>query len=238
MSTQDFGLTIKQEDLDREFLTGPGEDIVRKTILQMQKVPQFVKLFGTWDPAKPDISRWADYQRFDWSIRMLPAINVFFSQNEEKQSENSYLPGNVSFQVYWPPNQRRSDLQRVQAAFKGIMENLFASAYVGDMLDELYYIQRDNKVYGLNEYGKNLTWPPNVEGIVESELVPVTIVEAKYRIDLRSWYRALEFMNRTKDEPFKETLADLTRIEGEYDGNIDDGTTEVAVPDGINVQNP
>jgi hypothetical protein len=126
-------------------------------------------------------------------------------------------------------------------AFKGALQNFFASQYVTDMLDELYYIQRPVKVYGLNEYGKTMNWTPNTQAIVENEVVPVTIMDANYRIDLRAWYRALEYMGRTKQNPFAVTLDPLTVIGGPtsaYDGNDDAGVTQVTIPDEITVTNP
>ncbi len=127
------------------------------------------------------------------------------------------------------------------AAYKAALQNFFESDLCFKMLDELYWIQRPEKVAGLNALGREMNWSPNVEGLVESELVPVTLVGVRYRIDLRAWYRALEFQNRTKAEPFKETLADLTVIGGAssgYEGVKDDDTVEVTVPDEIPVTNP
>jgi len=236
------GQQIKKETIDGLFLSSPGEDIVPKTLLQLSSIPAFVTLFGPYisDPNGNKTSnqqRWADYQRMDWSIRQLPAINVFEAASENKDSDQAFLRGSVQIQVFWPPNMRREDLARVPAAFKGVIQNFFSSDYVGQMLDELYYIHRPMKVYGLNEYGKTLTWSPNVEGIVEDELVPVTILDVQYRIDLRSWYRALEFMGRTKGNPFATTLKPLTNIGGEYDGKDLDGNTEIVVVDDIAVSN-
>lgn len=248
-----FGGVVKQQQLDDLFLTTPGEDLVTKTILQLTKVQgnkdkngkptfPFQLLFGPYSTTNQ--ARWADYQRFDWSTRMLPAINIFEGQAVEKQSDNAYQTGNISFQVYWPGSARRSDLMRLQNAFSGVLTNFFASDYVKDMLDEIYFVQRDAKVSGLNEYGKMITWTPNTEGVTEEgELVPVTIVDVKYRIDLRSWYRALEFQNRTKEEPFQNTLDDLSVIGGEYDGvvkekDVVDADTIVKVEDEFEVSNP
>jgi len=237
---------IKQKTIDDIFLSSPGEDLVPKLLLQLSRVPQFVKLFGAYKVdaegnKNSDQMRWADYQRGDWSMRQLPAINVFESQAENKTSDNAWLTGTISIHVYWPPNFRRSDLSRVPAAFKGVLENFFASQSTYDMLDELYWIQRDMKVYGLNELGKELTWTTNVEGIVESEMVPVTMVDVRYRIDLRAWYRALEFMDRTKAQPFDETLKDLVGMDAGIKGvTQDDGTTTVDVTVGskMDVTNP
>jgi hypothetical protein len=63
-----------------------------------------------------------------------------------------------------------------------------------------------------------------------------------YRIDLRAWNRALEFMGRTKEEPFDITLEDLKIIGGlnsvgldsVYQGTDNDGV-QIEIPDEIKV---
>lgn len=233
-----------KEFIDERFLSSPGEDLVNKLMFQMNKIKGFKELFGEFKSKEQqkstDQQRWADYNRQDWSIRQLPAINIFESQSETKQAENGYITGNISIQVFWPANFRRSDLSRVPSAYKGAMLGFFSSDFCKDMLDELYYNQRPEKVYGLNELGKNLTWSPNVEGLVESELVPVTILEVQYRIDLRAWYRALEYMGRTKENPFAVTLDDLVGIDGVFQGIINNNPEPVLaeVEVEIEVTNP
>lgn len=245
---------IKQAYLDQLFLSGPSEYLVAMTLIQLaavtgpdpKKPGPFVSLFGPYKIptglASDEQQRWADYERMDWSIRQLPAINVFEAATAEaKDSDQAFLRGNIQFQVFWPPNFRRPDSRRVEVAFKGALQNFFASQYVTAMLDELYYVQRPVKVYGLNEYGKTMNWTPNTQAIVENEVVPVTIMDANYRIDLRSWYRALEYMGRTKENPFAVTLAPLTVVGGiksGYDGVDDTGATQVVIPDEIAVNNP
>ena len=250
-----YGQQIKQTTIDSYFLTGPGEDLIPKTLTQLSSVPGFVALFGPYTFQK-DQQRWADYERFDWSIPQLPAINIFESAGENKDSDQAFLRGTVSIQVYWPPNFRRGDSRRVEAAFKGTLENFFNSQYVSQMLDELYFITRPMKVYGLNEYGKTLTWLPNNEGIIDNQAVPVTVMNVNYRIDLRAWGRALEYMNRTKAQPFQDTLYDLLVIGGvnpsftqaadnpfnpfssAFLGKDNEGKTWASVPDEIHVSNP
>lgn len=231
------GQNVKQADLDKALLTGPGEDIVEKLLMQMASVKGFTDLFGKYTPGS-DQQRWANYQRMDWSFRQLPAINVFSGASEDKQSDNAFLNGTINIQVYWPAKLRRQDLTNVPIAFKGAIENFFSSDYCKDMLDELYYIQRPSKVYGLNKLGNELTWSPNTEGFIESEMVPVTIIDVRYRIDLRAWYRALEFQDRTKEEPFSKTLSNLAEIFGEYDGVDKESVVRVVVEDHITVSNP
>jgi hypothetical protein len=83
------------------------------------------------------------------------------------------------------------------------------------------------------------SFSPNVEGLVESEMVPVTLLSVRYKIDLRAWYRALEFQGRTKDNPFVSNLSDLVLIAGEYDGVVQNAQDiKVTIPVEITVENP
>lgn len=244
-----FGQVVKEPDIIKNFLTGPGEFIVAQTLLQMSSVPPFLKLFGPYTPkvdadgnkvGAKDSQRWSDYSKYDWTMRQLPAISIYEGEVENKVSKNAWLNGSIMFQIFWPASQRRSDWSRVQTAFKGAMQNFFESHWITDMLDELFKIQRPMKVPGLNEYGKELVWTPNVEGIIENEAVPVTLITARYRIDLRAWYRAMEFDDRTVESPFERTLADLTEVKGEYDGvtQPDGSDVQIALPIDTPIQNP
>jgi hypothetical protein len=244
-----FGQHIKEHTIDKLFLTGPGENLIPATLMQLSSVPGFIKLFGPYTYIiKDDQQRWADYERFDWSIRQLPTINVFEASAETKDSDQAFLKGMVNIQVFWPPNFRRGDSRRVESAFKGTLENFFNSMYVSQMLDEIYFISRPMKVFGLNEYGKTMTWTPNTMGIIDNEAVPVTSVSVNYRIDLRAWNRALVYMNRTKAQPFEDTLYDLLVIggvdlsfnqaadndyESSYQGIDNKGKVWVNIPDEI-----
>jgi hypothetical protein len=215
---------LDQTSLTKSFLSAPGDDLVDKLIGQLQKIPQMVQLFG---PAEG--GSWANYNRFDWSARQLPAINILEAQSESKSSDHGYLTGTVQIQVYWPSEFRRADLARVPNLFKGILENFFSSKYVSAMLDELYCKVRPEKVFGLNEFGKTLTWSPNVEGITDGDLTPMTILDVQYRIDLRAWERALEYLGRTEDDPFTATLPDLSDLVGRLDGVDDNDGKNVIV---------
>lgn len=249
MSNAAIPKQIHQNTIDTALLTGPGEDLVPKLLVQLAAVPGFTELFGPYKPiqpgknTQPQNQRWADYDRWDWSLRQLPTINVYEAETEDKDSDQAFLRGTVNLQVFWPPNLRRSDFARVPSAFKGALQNFFSSDYVKAMLDELYWIQRPVKVWGLNELGKVMNWSPNVEGVIENEMVPVTLVSVRYRIDLRAWNRALVFMDRTKAQPFAETLSDLTVIGGEdsaYEGVTDpkERDVEISILEEIIVSNP
>lgn len=252
-----LGQQIQESDITKAFLTGPGQYLVKQTLLQLSGVElangtkPFCTVFGPYavkatkgakgsDAPIDQQQRWADYPRMDWSIRQLPAISIFEEAPEDKSSDNAWLNGSISMQIVWPPSFRRSDLSRVPAAFKGAIQNFFASQYVADMLDEHASIERPMKVPGLNEFGKVMSWQPNVEGIVEGQMVPVTILSIKYRIDLRSWYRFLEFDARTKGDPFERTLSDLVEIFGEYDGVLNNDASQIknVLTDQITVSSP
>src|SRR4051812_4137331 len=94
-----FGQTIKQNTLDGFFLTGPGEQIVANTLLQMSSIQNdttaaFIELFGPYKSGTQQ-QRWADYSRFDWSIRQLPVINIYEAEPQEKTSSNAWVLGTV-----------------------------------------------------------------------------------------------------------------------------------------------
>lgn len=232
-----LGSTIKELTITNEFLTGPGQDIVPNTLFQMTQAQNdtckpFLDLFGPFTPDSNQ-QRWADYPRMDWSIRQLPVINVYQAESQEKEAPNGYLNGAVNIMTVWAPNQRRSDLSRVQTAYQGAIHNFFESDLVVQMIDEFYAHVRPGKVNGLNEFGKSISWSPNIEGLVEDNIVPVTLITVKYRVDLRAWYRSLEFQNRTKAKPFQHTLAGLSDIGGVYAGVNDSGQVLMTIPDNI-----
>lgn len=237
-------MDVKQDFIDGQFGgKNVGEILVEKLLSQMAKVKGFIALFGPYTPGS-ELQRWADYQRFDWSVRMLPAISVYESQEESKESDQAFQRGTITLQTVWPPNMRRSDSRRVEVAYKGALEGFFSSALVDAMLDELYYIERPEKVPGLNELGRTLTWTPNTEGLIGDELCPITVLNVQYKIDLRSWYRWLEYKGRSKDEPFDQALFDLVEIGGmnnnisAYTGVDDQGVEQVEIPEKIPVHNP
>lgn len=235
---------ITKKAMDAVFLSSPGDDLINKMFYQMTKIDGFKQLFGEFKNTagfkNTDKQRWADYQRMDWSTRELPAINSFNVQNESKEAENGFLSGTIQIQVFWPANFRRSDLTQIPISFKGSLISFFSSKLCSDMLDELYHVKRIEKVFGLNEFGKSLVWSPLVEGLVADELVPVTILEVPYKIDLRAWKRALEYMGRTNENPFAVTLKDLTGFDSVYQGIHNDKADpiDVDIKQEIKLTNP
>lgn len=216
------GIQLRISDLEQDFPHTPGQLLVKRLLEQMAKQPQFKKLFGKYVSQSAENQRWASYPRFDWSLRELPGICVYEKETEEKTSRNGWLIGKLGIQVFWPAAFRRAELSRIPNIFKGALQSFFESDLCDVLLDPHFGLNDTTKVPGLNEFGKEISWTPNVEGIVEGEAVPVMIVDIKYRIDLRAWHRFLEYHNITIEKPFEGTLDDLKVIGGEYDGVTDD----------------
>jgi hypothetical protein len=191
-----------REKITDTFLPGPGQSLINSILTQMSLVPQFIEVFGPFT-VDDENQRWSDYCRFDWSLRQLPAISLFEKDSENKTTTNGWLEGTAGIQVFWPANFRRSDLSRIPSLFKAAVQNFFES----DLANQLFSI-----VPGLNKIGAEINWQPNTEGLVEAELVPVTLIDIKYKIDLRQWYRFLETDYRTKGQPFVRTLDDLSVV--------------------------
>jgi hypothetical protein len=227
MSSPAFGQQIRIDQINALFLEGAGQYLVPRLIAQLAKVAPFATLFGPFVGIDSPKQRWADYQRMDWSMRQLPAINVFEGEQESKQSDNGWDTGTIKIQVYWPASFRRSDLARIPKAFHSAILAFFTSDLAFALLDSRANKDASIIVPGLNELGKEIVDQKNMEGIVESELVPVTMLDVRFRIDLRAFYRFLESTNRTIGQPFEATLADLVEVKGEYDGVTDPAAEDV-----------
>lgn len=234
------GIQIKVEKTRALFEPTPTEYLIKRLIEQMAQVPQFVTFFG---PLIPDTTkekgvnnpnmRWANYARPDWSFRNLPAISVYEGDPEEKTSANAWLNGTIKMQIPWPALKRSDPLEN-ERLFKGAIQNFFESQFCDVLLDPYPTVNVATKVPGLNELGRMITWTPNVAGIIEGNEVPITLLSIKYRIDLRAWYRYLETIDRTKENPFQEILDTLTLVAGEYDGVTDNpDDIQAILPDNI-----
>jgi hypothetical protein len=208
------GFQIQATEIMRDLFPSPGGILVKRVLEQMATIPVFLKLFGTFQAFDSDQQRWACYPRQDWSLRQLPAIMIYEGNAEDKTSDNAWLNGSLRIMVLWPAGQRRSDWEKVGVAFKGAMQNFFASKYTEELLDRYRTLNLEKKVPGLNLLGKEMTWTPNVNGILEGEAVPATILDVKYRFDLRRWYDYLEEIGYSKADPFKKTIHPLVDFFG------------------------
>lgn len=212
MSTQAVLNPATIKAMDSIFPIGPSEVLVKKFMEALQREPRFIKLFGAFKGIAEDNQRWADYQRFDWSHRHLPAINIYESETDEKTSDQAWLLGTIKLMVLWPAAMRRSALTRVQKKFQAALLEWLSSDLCYSLLDPMPGFNEATKCPGLNEFGKSTLDTKNVEGIVDSELVPVTMIDIKFRLDFRKWFMWLEQEYRTKELPFDVTLADFVGL--------------------------
>lgn len=209
---------------------------MKRLLETIASIPQFKTLFGPFKTFDDANQRWACYARFDWSLAQLPAINVYEADPEQKTSDNAWLDGSVRIMVFWPALMRRPDLQQIPVLFKGALQNFFGSRYTDALLDPYPTLNLATKVPALNRLGMEMTWSPQVEGNVAGETVPVTILDVKYRIDLRRWQDYLESQDRTQADPFTVSLENWTRLQGEYDGAANGEAQGAAkVLDGFNI---
>jgi hypothetical protein len=161
---------------------------------------------------------------------------VYESGSENKEADQGWINGALTIQVFWPASLRREAVARIPRIFTSAIIQFFTSDFAAALLDPHPTVNVATKVPGLNELGKTLTWSPNVEGVVENEMVPVTMVEVRYRVDLRAWYRFLNTDYRTKGNPFVRSLYDLVAVYGVYDGVKDTPeNVQVEIPQHITV---
>lgn len=235
MSDSD-GVQLRASEFATATFPTPTATLVKRLMETMASIKLFTNLFGPMTAFDFDDQRWSCYARADWSIRDLPAVNIYEGEPEQKTSDNAWLDGSVRIAVYWPPQLRRADYQQFPVLFKGAMQKFFTSKYMYPLLDPHPTVNVETKVPGLNKFGSEISWTPQIEGAVQDTNVPVTILDVKYRIDLRAWYRYLETQDFTKDDPFEATLHDWIRIQGGINGTTD-GDAKMAVSDGFDIDN-
>lgn len=235
------GIQLRRKEVVAQFDPSPGQTLVKRTLEAIAAIQCFQDLFGKLKGFDQAEQRYACYEKFDWSLRALPAVCLFESEPEIKQSDSAFVDGALRMMVFWPASFRRSDKQQIPVAFKGAMQNFFASQFAAALLDPCPGVNTATKVPGLNKLGSELTWQPQVEGNIGNEAVPVTVLDVKYRIDLRRWYQFLEEQGYTQADPFTKTAFSLDRIEGEYDGVTAEtplGDADIVFDEGFNIPEP
>ncbi len=231
------GTQARTEDLEKRSTPTPCKLLVKRLMEEMGKIEFFQKTFGPmreWDRAD---QRWACYERGDWSMRQMPAIMVFDYGGESQTSLNGWLTGTIRIVALWPAQLRRHDWAEVPKIFKGMVQHFFHSKYCGALLDRIPGENLETKVGGLNELGKEISWIPNMAGMVAEERVPATILDIKYRIDLRRFYDYLEDLGYSQEEPFKQTVFPLEYVGATLQGTAGGVAEDSAkVTDGIKIQ--
>jgi hypothetical protein len=199
---------VKQE----LFIDSPADLLVFKVAEAIKQVPQFCEIFGA--SVYP-------YRRMDLSVRELPALRIY-TNNYTKEFESWFIDGELVLDMLMPPSIRREDLS--------LIPNIVSNALLQQFRRPTKMFQKVlDEVPGLNELGKRFSIQQDLVFQFEDDEAPLTQLTANFRIDLRIWDDHLEQTNRTKDDPFDVTLANLRRVVTALNGLKDDGSTGVTV---------
>lgn len=191
------------------FIDSPGDLLVGEMVALLKLVPQFKTIFA---------DEMYSYKRMDFSIRSLPALRIY-NDNVEKPDESWFVTGDIKCDVLLPANLRREDLQLVQ--------DVISSALLQQFRRTKFFNAVSDKVPGLNELGRRFSIDKSLGFEWDDVEVPLTQIVLNFKLDLRQWDTHLEETNRTKDDPFEETLGNLTKLVGVIQGLRNDGTVEV-----------
>jgi hypothetical protein len=207
-------VTDRLDNFDlRPFISGPAEFLVVTIAEQLMAVKQFALIFGEFiDP----------YMRRDYPDRNLPVMRVY-NERYQKENESWFETGDIKIDVIFPPSIRRQELQQLQ--------DTISAALIQQFRRTPFFNAVSTQVPGLNELGKVFTVDKTLGFEWNDELiVPLTQMTANFRLDLRIWDDYLESTNRTKDDPFEYTLANLERIYSTIQAQNDQGKVDITVP--------
>lgn len=191
------------------FYVGPEEFLINAIKDEIKKVTQFNALFGDSIDA---------YQRQDYSIRELPALRMY-TERFTKEFDSWFVAGDLKVDIIYPASLRRDQLMQYQMTISSAIIQQFRRVSFFNAITE--------KVPGLNELGKRVDIDTSLGFQREEEIVPLTQITLNFRIDLRIWDDYLTQTNRTKDEPFCETIVDLDRIVSVIQGLKDNQDLEL-----------
>lgn len=193
------------------FLTSPAEFLCEQAAKQLQASPTWRALFGDSIDA---------YKRMDYSQRALPALRIY-NNVYDKQFESWFIEGDLVLDLIFPASIRRSDTQQIPDTVSGALLQQFRRMSFFNAMNAV--------VPALNELGKRFRVDKTLAFEWGDDLVPLTQVLVNFKIDLRIWDTYLESDNRTKDDPFERTLADLKLIATRIQALNDDETVNVEV---------
>ncbi len=192
------------------FLDGPAQFVVKTVTKLISEVPQFSKIFGEYIDA---------YMRTDYPATALPALRIY-DQGWRKESESWFIEGDLTLDVIWPNSLRRVENQQMQDTIASALVQQFRRI---TFFNEVETAEREEDallngfkllgVPGLNELGKRFSVDKTLGfQLSEDQVAPLTQIKVNFKVDLREWDRYLEANLRTKDDPFKQTLAELDLI--------------------------
>lgn len=176
------------------FYSGPCEFLIKVIVQELCKVSQFKDLFAESIDC---------YKRMDYSVRELPGMRIY-TDRYTKEFESWFIEGDVKLDIIFPASLRRDELQSYQMTI--------ASAILQQFRRESFYEAVEERVPGLNQLGRRVDVDMSLGFEWQDEIVPLTQITLNFKVDLRMWDDFLTKTNRTKDEPFCETIVDLRRI--------------------------
>lgn len=182
------------------FISSPGDFLVKTLRDLLRLVPQFRLIFGDAVDS---------YKRMDYGIRQLPALRIY-SGSYTKEFESWFINGDITLDVILPASLRREELEQVQ--------DTIANALLQQFRRPTFFATVEAAVPGLNQLGSRQSVDKTLGFQWDEAIVPLTQITVNFRIDLRKWDDYLESTNRTKDDPFERTLADLTKLVGTIQG--------------------
>lgn len=195
------------------YISGPGEALCKVIASELLKDPHWTSLFTYID----------GYKREDYGFTNFPVLRIY-TENDTKDYESWFINGEIILDSIFPADIRRVELQQVQ--------DIVASAMLQQFRRTPFFNAVSQGVPGLNELGKKFVTNKALGYAWQDgdELAPLTQMTVNFRIDLRQWDLYLTDTNRTKDDPFDETLATLKKIALKIKGLKDDGTVGANVP--------
>lgn len=196
----------------KPFISSPTEFLVAKIAEKVALVPQFKLIFG------PSIF---PYLKRDIGDRQTPTLRIY-NERYTKEAESWFINGDIMADCIFPPSIRHEELQQLQDTLSSaLLQQFRRQTFFDDMVTE---------VPGLNELGKVFSIDKSLGMEWNDELmIPLTQITINFRLDLRAWDNFMESDDRTKDDPFERTLANLESIYATIAGRNDADVTEVTV---------
>lgn len=195
------------------FIDGPGEALCKVIARELAKDLHWKNLYTFID----------GYKREDYGFTNFPVLRVY-TEGDTKDFEDWFINGDIVLDSIFPASIRREELQAVQ--------DIVASAMLQQFRRTPFFNAVSQGVPGLNELGKRFVTNKALGYAWQDgdELAPLTQMTVNFRIDLREWDLYLTSTNRTKDDPFDVTLAQLQKIAVKIKGLKDNGTVGADVP--------
>jgi hypothetical protein len=218
-------LKIKLDRFDTDpFYDGPAQYIAKTVARTIAKVPQFAEIFGEYIDS---------FMRTDYPERALPALRIY-EKGYRKEFESWFINGELFLDVIWPHAIRRVENQELpDTVASALLQQFRRITFFNDVEGEPSDSDQRKLGYnllgvpGLNELGKSFSVDKSLGfQLSENEVAPLTQIRVNFRVDLRVWDEYLEDQLRTKDDPFEQTLGELTKIAGVVLAFQDDESAE------------